>query len=42
MLNVRPFLDIDPDFMLKTYRKGNADVEDDVCMNFTRFGDTTI
>jgi len=41
ILNVRPFLDIDPDFRLKTYRKGEAE-EEDVCMNFTRFGDTTI
>lgn len=43
ILNVRPFLDIDPDFRLKTYRdKEGQQEEEDVCMNFTRFGDTTI
>ena len=53
LLNVRKFLDIDPDYKIKVYRRpgkieGKADDEDsdgnddEVCLNFQRQGQTTI
>ncbi len=53
LLNVRKFLDIDPDYKIKVYRRpgkieGKVDDEDsdgtddEVCLNFQRQGQTTI
>ena len=53
LLNVRKFLDIDPDYKIKVYRRPgqieeNSDDEetdgpgDEVCLNFQRQGQTTI
>lgn len=53
LLNVRKFLDIDPDYKMKVYRRPgvieeNADNEysdgegEEVCLNFQRQGQSTI
>jgi len=44
MANVRPFLDIDPDYRLKVYRRGERESQDEeeededgeTCLNFKR------
>ena len=51
MINVRKFLDIDPDYKIKVYRRqgvpeeklDDEDFEDtEVCLNFQKQGATTI
>jgi hypothetical protein len=41
MSNVRKFLDIDPDYQQKVYKRGTpeeSEDENDICLNFTKQG----
>jgi hypothetical protein len=48
MSNVRKFLDIDPDYQQKVYKRGTppdgeeSEDENDVCLNFTKQGQSDI
>ncbi len=45
MSNVRKFLDIDPDYQQKVYKRGTpeeSEDENDICLNFTKQGQSDI